>query len=80
MFINTYGQEQSTYLCTRPKLATLLMSKGYECKRLPSPFRDGFYIWEFESSDKLMEIVSNFFLKNDYKRWQARQNKGGDAD
>lgn len=80
MYINTYGQEQNTYLCTRARLATLLMSKGFECKRLPNPFRDGYYAWEFEASDELMEIVSDFFIKLDYKRWQNRQNKGGDVD
>lgn len=80
MHTNIYGKTENTYLCTRARLATLLMSKGFECKRLPSPFRDGFYVWEFEASDELMEIVSDFFFKNDYKRWQGRQSKGGDAD
>ena len=73
-------EPEPVYICTRARLASHLMSKGFQCERLPNPFRDGFYVWEFENSDELMEAVSRYFRENDYKRRENPQDKGGEAN
>lgn len=59
------------YFCTRPRLAARLMAAGFECERLPNPYCDGFFVWEFPDSEELRAAVTAYF---------DSLNKGGDAD
>lgn len=65
------------YLCTRPRVAAHLMAQGYKCVKLPSPFRDGYFVWEFEADEELSNTINVCTVEFDYK---DRQNKGGVID
>lgn len=57
------------FLCGRPRLAAHLMAQQFECKRLPNPYRDGFFIWEFDDTEALREAI---------KAYLDGMKKGGD--
>ena len=54
-------KQSDYYLCTRPSLASLLMGKGYTCKRVPNPFSPKRMAWQFENGNDLQEIVSAYY-------------------
>lgn len=50
-----------SYFCTRPRLAVLLMEKGFDARKVPNPYNPNFAAWEFPNCAELREIVSNFY-------------------
>ena len=62
---------QKKFATGRPRLVSNLMAAGFEGKRLPNPYRDNFFIWEFPDSEELRTAVAAYF---------DGLIKGGDAD
>lgn len=61
---------KTKYAIGRPRLACHLMAAGFEGKRLPNPYRDNFYIWEFDDTEALREAI---------KAYVDGTKKGGDS-
>ncbi len=53
--------EKNTYLCTRPRLAVLLMRKGFKCEAIQNPFNLSFKAWAFDDVPEVREIVAAFY-------------------
>ena len=75
MYIDTNGNPQETYFCTRPRLASLLMEKGYVGTRVVNPYHQERQAWTFPADNALMQIVSNYFVKDAYNRWDKRTRR-----
>ena len=73
MYIDTMGNPQETYFCTRPRLASLLMENGFEGTRVPNPYDKDRPAWTFPATPESMHIVSNYFIATDYAAWKRRQ-------
>lgn len=63
------------FLCTRPRMAAHLMAQGYKCVKLPSPFREGYFVWEFDADEELAKMFDIFTVEVDCKK---HRSKGGD--
>ena len=77
--------EDKPFLCTRPKLASKLMTAGYKGRQVINPWSPERTAWEFDKTPEMMEIVMNDTLAHDMaaaRRWRERQNakQGGEAD
>ena len=54
--------ENKQFICTRPKLYSLLVSLGYEPIRiLPNMRKPKYLVWVFEETPELREIVDDFY-------------------
>ena len=51
----------NSYLCTRPRLAVLLMRKGYKCRAVTNPYNLSFKAWEFDDIPEVRAIVADFY-------------------
>lgn len=54
-------KKSDTYLCTRPRLAVLLMRKGFKCKAIQNPFNLSFKAWVFDDVPELRAIVADYY-------------------
>lgn len=51
------------YVCTRPKLATELIKRGFIPKIEPSPWVAGQTAWVFEVNDDLKQAVNSYYKR-----------------
>lgn len=51
----------NSYLCTRPRLAVLLMRKGFKCRAVTNPYNLSFKAWEFDDIPEVRAIVADFY-------------------
>lgn len=55
-------ENEQIYFCSRPRIASMLIELGYKCTIKPSPFREGWYSWDFPITGDLALIVSDYYL------------------
>ena len=68
--------KKKTYFCTRPRLASILMKKGYPCETTVNPF-NGKTAWIFERSNELNAIIHNYLTQADVKKHSVIERKHG---
>lgn len=49
-----------TYFCTRPRLASLLISKGFDGQLVTNPYDRKRPAWSFAKNNELVRVVSDF--------------------
>ena len=67
--------DQMEFLCTRPRLAALLISKGYEAEQTINPFRPSMTAWIFQRDDQLNDIVDQFYEELNRKRTEQEDQE-----
>lgn len=55
--------QTKTFMCTRPRLAAELISKGYRCTRIPNPFDEGRKAWEVDLKLETALIIQEHYQK-----------------
>ena len=49
-----------TYFCTRPRLASLLISMGFDGRLVTNPYDTNRAAWSFVKTDELLRVVSDY--------------------
>lgn len=55
------------YFCTRPRVASALMTAGIEGKRVANPYNTDYLAWTFPKTAEVMAIV-NVYVPNAVRR------------
>ena len=66
--------KETTYFCARPRLASLLMQKGYDCEVTINPFNKK-TAWLFPRSCELNAIVTNYLEQERQNRKNLENNR-----
>ena len=67
-------KERASYLCTRPSLASHLITAGFFAKRTANPFTPNRMAWVFDAKQNDMAAIDH--IVTDY---YTNLNKGGKA-
>lgn len=79
-YLNKKGETVESYFCTRPRLASMLMSKGYKATPVTNPYDPERAAWTFPADDGLLQIVSDFYTQLKRERYKMHIAKEGGAE